>query len=192
MENKLSPIEEIEFIKNIINESRSSIIYKKSSIVWGIMTILALIITYLGIKTNSNYLILPAWGVVIILGWIYTFYENRKYFKQTMAVTFVDRITAKVWIGFGIATTIIGVLALVFKTINGFYISPMICLLSGMGFFITGELHKKYWFRNLSFGWWAGAAIMFLFPHISNLLLMAGIILLFQVFPGLLIKYKKL
>jgi hypothetical protein len=43
------------------------------------------------------------------------------------------------------------------------------------------------WIRNLAFGWWGGAIIMFIFPGLYHLLLMAWMMIAFQTIPGYII-----
>ena len=63
----------------------------------------------------------------------------------------------------------------------------------GGAYFVTGIIVKSKWFRNLSFAWWIGGVVLFYVVNVWSLLIMAFLMLAFQVIPGIIIynRYKK-
>lgn len=76
---------------------------------------------------------------------------------------------------------------------NPVYICPIISTLLGVSYFTSGEIQQIKWLKFISFGWWAGATYTFLFASIHTLIIFAGMMICFQVIPGIILnnKYKK-
>lgn len=186
MENN-NPYDDLSFIKQIIEESRQSIIYSHSSIVWALIISIALILTFISVMARDNSWINYVWFTVILMGWIYTAYETQQLKKNNKAKTLVDKLTGKVWFAIGISVSLIGLASLLGLYNNSLLISPLISSVIGAAYFITGEIHKKNWYRNLSIGWWIGAIFMFYFQNVYQLLVMAGMMILLQLIPSLIL-----
>ena len=98
-----------------------------------------------------------------------------------------------VWIAFGISATILGFVGTVSGAYHGVFISPLIAVLLGTAFLVCGVLYGKSWVSYLSIGWWGGAIAMFFMHNLETLLVMIGMLILFQVIPGLVLyrEFKK-
>lgn len=193
MDNKTA-IDDLQFIKRIIADSKTTIIYNgKEYIFWGVIVSIGLLLVYFNFifsyKINSFYL----WVVIIGIGWIYSFLSSRKRKRDYRTITFAGKILGVVWLATGIGMTIIGFLGTVSGAIDRIFVSPLLSVLLGVAFLITGYIHNEGWIKFLSVGWWLGAIYMFFFPGIQTVLIMAAMMTFFQVVPGLYLynKYKK-
>ncbi len=188
--NKNEVVENLEFIKKVIQESRQSIIYGTSFIVWGALVSLSLVITYLLILTENYSSIQYIWIGLMIIGWGYSVYEKRKLQTETKPKTFVENITSSVWFATGISITTIAILGMTGKTFNPGYISPIISMILGVAYYVTASLHNYKWLKNISFGWWIGAICLFFITSSFSLIIMAILMICFQVIPGLILLNK--
>jgi len=182
---------EIAFIKKIIADSRQVIIDDgKGFIAWGILIILGLVITYLDIFLISGaHFNIYAWIFIAIIGWSYSFYEKKKYISAK-ARTFAGKILGMLWFSAGIGMTLVGFVGPYFGIYHPAYISPLIAVILGMTYNITGVIYSLKWISYLSIGWWTGAIIMFMLSGVENIIIMASMMLLLQVVPGIIL-YKQ-
>ena len=189
--DEITAQQEIAFIKKIMTDSRR-IIYKDGTgfIFWGIIVVIGLIGTYFSIVENHLYILNWLWPLLIFFGWVVSFVDGRRKSKKLIVKTFAGKILSVVWISCGIAMTIIGFAGNISGALKGFYISPAISVILGIGFAITGFIYGKKWISALSIGWWLGALIMFFWPGLYSLLFFAAMMFLFQVVPGIIIYNK--
>ncbi len=69
-------------------------------------------------------------------------------------------------------------------------ISPIISLIMGAAYYVTGIINDDKFITRLSYGWWIGAIIMFYWKSYYTFLMFAAMIVLFQILPNLYY-YKK-
>ncbi|MDA3860948.1 MAG: hypothetical protein PF445_06955 [Melioribacteraceae bacterium] len=180
-------IEDLEFIKNIMQDAKKKMVDNGiSMIVWGLIIVTGLLSTYVGIKVNYQFSYGWNWIVVIGSGWIYSFIQVYKNKKQPKNRNFAGRVLGHVWFSSGIAMTILGFVGSLSGAYHGVFISPLVSTILGLAYFITGFVLGKPWVTKLSAGWWTGAIIMFLWPYLYTLLLMASMIICFQIIPGII------
>ena len=110
--------------------------------------------------------------------------------KKRATSTFAARILGSVWISCGVAMTILGFAGSLTNAYNGVFISPIISVVLGIGYLITGVIHGKKWVSLLSIGWWLGALLMFYLQNLETLLIMTGMMIFLQTIPGILL-YKE-
>lgn len=186
--------QELAFIKKIMADSRKSAICNgKAFILWGILVTIGLLGTYFSIINNSQSTINWLWLLIIVLGWVITIVMESRDAKKAKTKTFAAKILAYVWIGSGIAMTIIGFVGLISGAFSALYINPLISNILAVGFLITGVLYGKTWVSLISLGWWAGAIVMFFWTGLYTFLLMSAMVILFLVIPGVFMfkQYKK-
>lgn len=186
--------QELAFIKKIMADTRKSVICNgKAFILWGILVTVGLLGTYFSIISNSQTTMNWLWPLIIGLGWVITIVMESRDAKKSTTKTFAAKILAYVWIGSGIAMTIIGFVGSISGAFNGLYINPLISNILAVGFLITGVLYGKTWVSLISLGWWAGAIVMFLWTGLYTFLLMSAMMILFLVIPGVFMfkQYKK-
>jgi hypothetical protein len=186
-------LEEIQFIRSIMEESKKSIIYNgKDYIFWGVIVIAGMMSTYIFQMSHVYFNYFLIWVVLIPIGWIYSFYNGRVH-KIKFPSTYAGKVMASIWGAAGIAMTIIGFLGTYSGTIKPMAISPILSVILGSAYFISGKVVGAKWISYLSFGWWIGGVILLFVTSIYSFLIMALLMLLFQTIPGILIyrKYKK-
>lgn len=183
-------LEELQFIRNVINETKNSVLHNGLDyIVWGVLIIAGMLINYYCIINQIYFHYIWIWVVTISLGWVYSLYNSKNHHKK-QPKTYSGKIVGAVWLAAGIAMTLTGFVGVLSGTIRGAAISPLLSMIIGSAYFVTGIVLSSRWFSRLSFGWWAGAVLMFFVASIHSFLIMAAMMLFFQTIPGIII-YKK-
>ena len=60
----------------------------------------------------------------------------------------------------------------------------------GAAYILNGVLAGKKWLSYLAIGWWGGAIIMFFYPGLQAILIMAAMMILFQIVPGIILQFE--
>ena len=186
--------QELAFIKKVMTDSRKILIDDgKGTIFWGLLISFGLLITYLSIAQGWETSLSWFWPVLIAFGWIYTIVTEIRSERKRRVKTFAGKIMGAVWIAFGISATILGFVGTVSGAYHGVFISPLIAVLLGTGYLVSGLLYGKAWVSYLSIAWWGGAIVMFFMQNLETLLIMIGMMILFQVIPGIILyrEFKK-
>ncbi len=186
--------QELAFIKKVMTDSRKILIDDgKGTIFWGLLISFGLLITYLSVVQNWGAFLSWFWPVLIAFGWIYTIVTEIRSEKKRRVKTFAGKIMGAVWIAFGISATILGFVGTVSGAYHSVIISPLIAVLLGTGYLVSGLLYGKSWVSYLSIAWWGGAIVMFFMQNLETLLIMIGMMILFQVIPGIILyrEFKK-
>jgi len=186
-------LEEIQFIRSVIEESKKSVVYNgKDYIFWGVIVIVGMMSTYLFQTSQVYFNYFWIWVVLIPIGWMYSLY-NRRDHKIKYPTTYAGRLIASVWGAAGIGMTIIGFLGTYSGTIKPMAISPILSIILGSAYYITGKVVGVKWLSYVAFGWWIGGMILLYVTSAYSFLIMALLMLLFQTIPGIIIyrKYKR-
>jgi hypothetical protein len=186
-------LEEIKFIRNVIEDSKKSVVYNgKDYIFWGVIVIVGMMSTYIFHMSHIYFNFFWIWVVIIPVGWIYSLY-NRRVHKIKFPYTYAGKLFASIWGGAGIGMTILGFLGTYSGTINPMAISPILAIIMGGAYFISGTVVGVKWMSYLSFGWWIGGIILLYITSVNSFLIMSLLMLFFQTIPGILLyrKYKK-
>lgn len=183
-------LEDLQYIRKVIEDSKRTLAYNGLDyIVWGILVIIGLLATYVLHASRIYFNYFWIWFGLVAAGWIFSITGNRKS-KTSLPFTFSDRIVSSIWLASGIAMSILGFVGPASGAFSPYFISPMLSVVLGTAYFVTGNILESRWFTYLSIGWWAGAIAMFFFPGMHSLVIMAFMMLLFQTVPGIII-YKK-
>ncbi len=191
METKNAELE-LSLIKKMMEDSRRlNIDNGIHYIFWGILVTIALLINYtmLLLKVPGNYIGL-AWFILMLSGALIDGIIGRRQSKSSKVTTFTSRIMGSLWFASGIAMFMYGFLGTITKAYNPVFICPIISTSLGISYFTSGSIQQIKWLQNISFGWWAGAAIMFIFPSVHTLLIFAIMMICLQVIPGLILNKK--
>ena len=186
--------QELAFIKKVMTDSRKILVDDgKATIFWGLLISFGLLITYLSIAQRWESSLSWFWPALIGFGWIYTIVTEIRHERKRKVKTFAGKIVGAVWISFGISATILGFVGTVSGAYHGVIISPLISVLLGTAFLVSGLLYGKSWVSYLSVGWWGGAIMMFFMQNLETLLIMISMLILFQVIPGIILyrEFKK-
>ncbi len=189
----LNKLDELQYIKKVMQDSKRIVAEDGHSLIfWGILVTIGQLITFLVFYFNvfREYFVY-VWPVLVLIGWVYSFYYNRKKYGNQQVHTFAGKILGAVWKSFGITATILGFVPAIFGAINnGSHINPLIGTVLGMAYFITGYIYGKKWITYLSFGWWIGSIFMFIFPNIYSLLIMSLLLICLQIAPGIFLRIQ--
>lgn len=66
-------------------------------------------------------------------------------------------------------------------------VAPVLTTLFGWGQYLNGVVSNRNWIGRLAYGWWTAAVIMFFWPGEYAVVLLAGLLILFQLIPGLVL-----
>lgn len=191
MEQKEKLIEDLEFIKKVVSDSRN--IVKENGInfiIWGILIIVGLTVTYFDTVLSGDQYSGETWIIVVSAGWIYSLVEWWKHRKIQRTITFAGKILGSTWLSTGIAMMILGFVAPSFSAYHGVFISPVLATVLGIAFYITSIIYDSKMMQYLVPFWWIGAVVMFVFPGVHTIIIMAGMMLFLQVLPGIIF-YRK-
>ncbi len=178
-------LEELSYIKQVMHDSRRTIVDNGISyIMWGVIIVLALMSSYFMIVNNieDNYGL--NWIILIAIGWIFSMVWAKKNRKRHKSSTFAGKILAAVWFSSGIAMTIIGFIGTTSGGVKGVFVSPVISVILGIAYFVSGFVYGSKWISMLSIGWWAGATLMFYWPGMQVFWIMSLMMIFFQIIPG--------
>lgn len=182
---------EIALIKKIMEDSRRIVAGNGMEfILWGVAVLVGVLGTYVSIALEKFNNIWWIWVLCIGFGWIYSIALHWHDSSKVSGNTLAGKIISAVWISCGIAMSLIGFLATLTGAIVAWSISPMISVVMGIGYFVSGIIYGQRWIWNLSFGWWLGSIIMFIWPGSHTLLIFALMIILFEIVPGFILYYR--
>lgn len=190
--NDQTALEDLQYIRKVIEDSKRTLVYNGLDyIVWGVLVIIGLVSTYVLVESRIYFNYFWVWLALVALGWIFSLVSSNKS-KARLPRTFSDRIVSSIWLSSGIAMSIIGFVGPVSGAFYPVFISPLLSVVLGAAYFVTGNVFGSRWFTYLSLGWWAGAIAMFFMPGIHSLVMMALMMLLLQTIPGIILyrRYK--
>ncbi len=184
-------IDELIFIRKVIEDSKRTVVENGIGyIFWGILVFLGMMSVYVGIMFQQPINSVWVWVVLIGFGWGYTIIANMRMHNKQQKKTFAGKILISVWIGAGIAMTILGFVATASGMIHGYAVSPLIALVLGTAYFISGMIYDSQWVKMLSVGWWIGGIAMFYIHNIHQVLMMAIMMLVLQIIPGFIFYFN--
>ncbi len=191
METKQAELElsDLSVIKKIMEDSRRININNGIHFIfWGVLVTAALLINYIMLLTDTaNQYIGLVWFVLMILGAITDGIICRHRKKTQKVNTFAGRLQGSLWFASGIAMFMFGFLGTITKAYNPVFICPIISTSLGISYFTSGAIQQIKWLQYISFGWWAGAFVLFIFPSIHTLLIFAVMLICLQIIPGMII-----
>jgi hypothetical protein len=181
-----NPAEELAFIRKVMQDSRRTAVDNGINyIFWGIWTALAATIGYCS-SIFHWHLGWYLWGITVAIGWGISWLIIRSTRKKAGVTSLAGNIIVAVWVGCGIASTLVGFVGA--ATVLGGGITGVIAIITGTGFYISGVLYGSAWLRYYAAcGWWCVGVLMFCFPGIHVLLMLAAAMLVFQLVPGIIL-----
>ncbi len=186
--------EELAFIKKVMEDSRRIVAHDGNEyIVWGVLVVVGMIAMYINIAFQYYFHFALIWGILIGGGWVYSLVRWFTFYRKMPIKTFAKNIIGSVWLACGIVMTLIGFALAPLGVIQGWAIMPLIGLVLGIAYFVTGKVIKEKWIGYSTFGWWIGALVIAAFPGVYMFLLFAGMMICFQIIPGIMLqkRYKK-
>ncbi|MFZ1321042.1 MAG: hypothetical protein WAT71_05755 [Ignavibacteria bacterium] len=191
MESRKAELE-LSLIKKMMEDTRKMNIDNGIHyIFWGILVAVALFLNYLIIKLNFY----PkyagfVWLVLMVSGAIADIFIGKYQSKRSSVSTYAGRLMSSLWLASGVAMFIYGFVGSFSGAYNPIFICPIIATSLGISYFTSGSIQQLSWLKSVSYGWWAGAIFMFVFPGIHTLLVFAVMIILFQIVPGIVLNKR--
>jgi hypothetical protein len=186
---------EISTIKKIMEDSRRIAVYNgRHYIFWGVLVSVALFANYIMVLMNISLNYQGFMWFILMLGGALTGTIMEKIeHRQKAARTFAGKLLSTLWFASGIAMFMFGFLGTVVKAYDPVFICPIIFTVLGVSYFASGEIQQTSWFKFLSFGWWIGAVLLFIFPGIHTLLISGIMMIGLQTIPGIILyrRWKK-
>ena len=185
MEN-LTAEQSIELITRMIRTAESNV--KRNSfffLLWGWVVVAANLGMYILQKVDYPYPFI-VWSITIP-AWVFSMYKGYKMGRSKQVTTHFDRVTASLWITFGIC--IFTIVAFGFK-IN-YQLGPLVLLVAAIPTLVSGVLLK---FKPLILGgvlFWLFGILNFLLPYEWQPLIGALAITCGYLIPGYLLKNKR-
>lgn len=183
-------LDELVFIKKVIEDSKRTVAENGVGyIVWGILVFVGLLVSYLSNIFDYRFNSFLVWLSLMGFGWLTTLWSVWK--KKGKAVkTFGTRLLSAVWLSAGVAMMIIGFVATASGMVRGFAVSPLIAIVLGVAYFLSGQIYGSTWVKVLALGWWIGGIAMLFIVSITQVLVMAFMMLFFQVVPGFIFYFN--
>ena len=191
MESKQAELE-LSLIKKMMDDTRKiNIDNGIHYIFWGILIAVALFLNYLIIKLNFY----PkyagfVWLVLMVSGAVADIFIGKYQSKRSSVSTYAGRLMSSLWFASGVAMFIYGFVGSFSGAYNPIFICPIIATSLGISYFTSGSIQQLGWLKSVSYGWWAGAIVMFVFPGIHTLLVFAMMIILLQIVPGIVLNKR--
>ncbi len=186
-----APEAELAAIRSLMDETRHAVHENgKHFIVWGILTSMALLATYVLVSRAAYGAVAVVWPVVIAVGWIFSLRAGHVDYVRAPVRTLGDRVLGAIWVGFGITASLVGLLGPLVGTVPPEALSGLMAVLIGGAFFTSGFLQGLHWLRLVALAWWMGGAAMLWWPGLHTLLVLAGMVVLLQVLPGLALRAR--
>lgn len=179
--------EDLAMIRRLMEQSRGTTdAAAPHFVLWGVLITGALVASYANavgaIAVDEMWLWVGAVGV----GWILSLIIAARTSRERAVRGPGGRIMASIWIGAGIALTLLGFVGAPTRAFveAGATFGAMAAVL-GAACFASAAVQGSGGFRLLAAGWWAGAAAMFVWPGLVSVLVMAGLMVLLHLVPGL-------
>jgi hypothetical protein len=182
--------QELAFLKKIITDSRRSVVDNGMTwIVWGVLVTIGVGAIYVELLTEQFEWSGWVWLVAITTGIAYSIMHGRREVKRPVQ-PFADRLIGRLWAALGISMMIVAFAGSLSRSIAPMSISPLMACFLAVSYHVTGMVYDLKWFRNLSFGWWAGAIVMFMWDSVHILGLYCLMMIALQIVPGIIL-YKR-
>lgn len=184
--------EEISVIKQIIEDSRKAVVENGwHYIYWGSIVTAAIIVNYLMvIYSVSMYAQGMLWFFSMPAAAIIEVIIERKKEKHIKVKTFADKMINTVWNGAGVCMFILGFAGSLSGTYSLVTIFPLISIVLGSAYLISGVIQQVKWLSAISIFWWGGSVVLLLIPGMHSMLFFAGMLVCFQIVPGVLLFIK--
>ncbi len=185
------PIADLAHIRRLMDETRQSVHLSGSYfIIWGLAGGLGLFGTWASLTGLISLSPLAIWAVLMAAGSLANVVLVAREARKPVGMA-AGKLIGAVWMSMGITTAIIIFIGVGSGSLAGQHAPALASAAVGGAVFLTGTLAGLQWLRNLAFGWWAGAAVMLIWPGFYVLLLLGAMLLLFYLVPGVILIRNK-
>lgn len=186
-EEQRSASEDLAMIRRLMEQSRGTMdAGAPHFMVWGVLITAALVGSYANAVGAIAVDELWLWVGAVGAGWLSSLVIGARSSRRRAVRGPGGRIMASIWIGAGIALTVLGFVAAPVQAFTeaGALLGAMATVL-GAACFASGALQGTSGFRLLAAGWWVGAVAMFVWSGLVSLLVMAGLMVGLHLVPGI-------
>lgn len=180
------PQDDLAYIRQVMEQTRR---YTRLSgnhlIVWGLLVSIGLACDGYGVLSGTRLPLGEIWLALIALGWGYSFWNGRREARRAPVTGYAAHVVGRLWIACGAAMTTTFLVGGWTGAVDGAASGGLCALFIGLGVFMTGVLGGMAWFRNLAFGWWAGAIGMFVWHGTAAIWLSLALLIGLLVIPGI-------
>ena len=186
--------EDIAYIRELMVETRQAT-YAGGAyfIVWGLAIGLGLLFTWLfasgtlALPASGRATMLVTWAVALGMGGLAMWWWPIRREQRMPVQSAGSRLIGLTWSAVGVSLLILFFVGVGAGSLPGYLMNPLSALFIGIGIFMTGTLAGIGWIRNLAFGWWIGGAVMLASPGLWNLWMMALMLFVLYLVPGIIL-----
>jgi len=183
--------QEIVFIKKIIEDTQKNFVNNgKIYMLWSLVAILAIFVKYirdvLAFEFSNLWIYIP----MFIIGAIGNYFLKQISDQEKQIKSFSQDIIEGIWGGIGITIVLLVFVGYITGGVKGWAIAPIVASVFGSLHYMSGIVSGSTLVRYSSVGWWGAAIFMFVYPGEYSVLLLAGLLLIFQLIPGIVL-YRK-
>ncbi len=182
---------QLDEIRQLMEESQGLVQDRGTHfILWGLVVTAALLANHAFSVGAIGLHPALIWAFALTLGWIGSIVLGMRETRAAYVRSVATRFLTAVWVGCGVTLTILGLVGSTTGALDSNAINAAVASVLGLCYFATSGVYKSQWTRRLAYGWWAGAAALFLLPALPTNLVMAGLIVVLQLVPGVL-QYRR-
>lgn len=180
-------LQDLAYIRQVMEQTRRYTAAKGVFfVVWGVTVSVALLLTWLqitGVLGGTNIMI---WLGTLPIGWALTMYFAWRQQRES-AVPHHAFLIGMNWTAIGIAMGVAYFVGVPMQTIGYQAVPGLSALFVGVGIFNTAHLSGIRWLAVVGVVWLLGGGVMLAWPGLHTLLLMAVLLVLGQIVPGLIL-----
>ncbi len=184
-QESLEAKEQLSFIKSIMDDSQRVVADNGSGfIIWGILILFAGMGTFILEQSQQYQYITWLYIGAALIGWVYMVYMSKNTTRCVIGNPITQKIINSIWISVLISMTILGFFGGATHIIDLEHMTAVMYTVLGSAYFLQGVITGKTWVRNLAFGWWLGAIVLFFIVGIPAAILAASMMIGLQIVPG--------
>lgn len=186
-------MEEIALIRRVIDESRRFAMDSgKYYLLWGALVTAAIFAEYWMFVNHTRSTAASAWVWIITIGigWLVSMIWGFQGASKRSGWPIGAKLVGLVWLSSGISMTILGFVATASGALQSWALCPVIAVVMGSGYAISGLIYRLRWVSLVGVAWWLGSLVMFWIKGIAVLPIFGIMMILFQIVPGLVF-YRK-
>jgi hypothetical protein len=179
----MSELQELSGIRQLMEEAARGVPDRgRHFVIWGVVMAAAVLATYAALPLGV------VWGVALAAGWGLAIWTARRETARAPVDTLLARVLAGIWVGCGVSATLVALLAVYGGAFPAAAVPGAIALILGGGYFASSVAYRRRWMALVAGAWWLGGAAMLIWPARETLLVLAGLLVLFQIVPGVLLR----
>ena len=182
---------DLAYIRRLMEDTRrATYVSGGYFIVWGLAIGAGLLATWLAVTGRWPWPLFWTWTACVAAGGAGTAWLVHQELHEPVE-TPARRLIGMVWMSMGIGMMVMFFIGVGSGNLDGAHMPALSSVLVGGAFFMTGVLAGLPWLRNLSLGWWGGAAVMLAWPGMHVLWINGLMMLALYMVPGIVLLRQK-